>query len=376
MASVRKRSWTTAKGEQKSAWVADYFDQHKKRHIETFPTQKAAKAWLVEAQGEVSRGIHTPERNSITLAEAAELWLERGKAEGLERSTLRSYEGVVRLYVASGDIARVKLAQLSTPLLEAWRDRLVEKLSRQLARQVLFVVKSIISEAQRRGLVAQNVALPVRVDLKKRDRKKLDIGHGIPSKAEFQKMRVACSARHLPFLITAAFAGLRSSELRGLTWDGVDFVNKTITVRQRADEWGERGMPKSHAGQRTVPMSPTVLNTLREWRLVCPKGELGLVFPTSTGTVQRLQNINHRFWRPLQRQAGLVDESGEPLFDLHALRHFCASLWIEQGFAPKWVQTKLGHSSIQITYDRYGHLFDNGEDDQAKLARAEIGLVA
>src|SRR6516164_4144445 len=81
MATVRKRTWTTAKGEQRSAWVADYFDQNHKRHEKAFPTKKAAKAWLVKAQGEVSRGIHTPERNSITLAEAAARWLERGQAE-------------------------------------------------------------------------------------------------------------------------------------------------------------------------------------------------------------------------------------------------------------------------------------------------------
>src|SRR6516165_11237068 len=83
VATVRKRNWTTAKGEERSAWVADYFDQHRKRHEKTFPTQKAAKAWLVEAQGEVARGIHTPERSSVTLAEAAQMWLERGVVEGL-----------------------------------------------------------------------------------------------------------------------------------------------------------------------------------------------------------------------------------------------------------------------------------------------------
>jgi hypothetical protein len=93
MATVRKRTWKTAAGEPRSAWVADYFDQHRKRHIETFSTQKAAKAWLVEAQGEVSRGVHTPERSSITFAEAAALWLERARGEKLERSSLRSYEG-------------------------------------------------------------------------------------------------------------------------------------------------------------------------------------------------------------------------------------------------------------------------------------------
>jgi len=80
----------------------------------------------------------------------------------------------------------------------------------------------------------------------------------------------------------------------------------------------------------------------------------------------------------LQRQVGLVDETGEPLFDFHALRHFPASLWIEAGFTPKRLQDLLGHSSIQMTFDRYGHLFPSVEDDHAKFARIEreIGSVA
>jgi hypothetical protein len=82
-----------------------------------------------------------------------------------------------------------------------------------------------------------------------------------------------------------------------------------------ADEWGNIGIPKSHGGQRTVPLSPIVLNTLKEWKLACPKTALDLVFPNGAGNVERPQNLTNRFWRPLQRKAGLVDESGEPLFD-------------------------------------------------------------
>jgi integrase len=86
-----------------------------------------------------------------------------------------------------------------------------------------------------------------------------------------------------PFIVTAIFTGMRSSEVRGLTWSAMDFTNKTITVRQRADEWGSMGQPKSHAGQRVIPMSPSVINTLKEWKLVCPKGPLNLAFRTRWG---------------------------------------------------------------------------------------------
>jgi hypothetical protein len=71
MATVRKRVRRGADGEQKITWVANYHDQHKKRHLKSFPTRKAANAWLVETLGEVTRGVHTPERQSINVYEAA-----------------------------------------------------------------------------------------------------------------------------------------------------------------------------------------------------------------------------------------------------------------------------------------------------------------
>jgi integrase len=241
-------------------------------------------------------------------------------------------------------------------------------------------LKSILSEAQRRGLVAQNAALPVKVDTKRRNVKKLEVGRDIPGKADVQRLLAMLTearwARHRPLIVTAVFTGMRASELRGLPWSAVDFERRTITVRQRADEWGTIGMPKSAAGQREIPMSPTVLNTLREWQLDCPNGELDLVFPNTVGGVQPLSNIADRIWRPLQRKAGLVDAEGDPLFNFHTLRHFAASLWIELGFTPKRLQSMLGHSSVQMTFDRYGHLFASPEDDHAKFARGEIGLVA
>jgi integrase len=328
MATFRKRVRIAANGEEKVAWVADYHDQHKKRHLKTFSTRKAAAAWLVETQGEVTRGTHTPERASVNVWEAAQLWLERGKVEELERGTMRNYDQIVRLHIAP-TLGAAKLAQLSTPMLESWRDRLVARCSRTRARKVLGILKAILSEAQRRGLVGQNAALPVKVDAKRRDMKKLAVGRDIPGKEDIQRLLVTVTnhpwARHRPLFITAVFTGMRASELRGLPWSAIDFAKRTITVRQRADEWGTIGMPKSAAGQREIPMSPTVLNTLREWKLgPCPKGELDLVFPNTLGRVQPLTNITHRVWHPLQKAAGLVNEAGEPLFNFHALRHFAA----------------------------------------------------
>ena len=120
------------------------------------------------------------------------------------------------------------------------------------------------------------------------------------------------------FFATAALAGLRASELRGLRWQDVDFTTATITVRQRADVWGTIDVPKSEAGERTVPVPPLVMNALKEWRLACPRRDTGrkdadgepikelhYVFPNGKGKVESHTNIVRRHWQPLQVAAGV-----------------------------------------------------------------------
>jgi integrase len=392
MATVRKRKWTNKNGEQ-TAWIADYFDQQGKRHIKTFDKRKDADAWLVTARGEVARGVHTPENASITVAEAAEIWMEKGTLEKLERSTLRQYRNHVDLHIKPSRIGNEKLARLSTPAIEAFRDDLLRKCSRPMARKVLASLKSVLGEAQRRGLVAQNAAQPVKVDVKKRDQRKLAVGRDIPSKEEVQTILRKAEGRWRPLLVTSIFTGMRASEMRGLTWDDVDFERKLVHVRQRANLWGEIGAPKSAAGDREIPMSPMVVSALREWRLACPRkpseeseGRLWFVFPNGNGNVENHANIANRGFYALQIRAGMVapdpkkkDGDGNPVmkpkYGLHALRHFFASWAIERGFSAKRLQALLGHSAIQMTFDRYGHLFPSPEDDHAKFVAGELAVV-
>jgi integrase len=393
MATVRKRSWKSG-GETKTAWVADYSDQDGTRRLKTFATKKAADAWLVAARSEVAKGIHTPESSSITVATAAEHWIERGEREKLEKSTLAKYRNHADLHITPL-LGSVKLARLSAPMVEAFKDSLLDNLSRPMARKVLGSLKAILSEAQRRGNVAQNVASAVQIRTRGRDDAKLQMGLDIPTKAEITAMLGAATGRWRPFLMTAVFTGMRSSELRGLTWDDVDFQLGVIHIRQRADQWGEIGAPKSEAGHRTIPMAPPVMNALKEWKLACPRlgkteeepGKLWLVFPNGQGKPESHSNIINRGLDPIQVKVGVVaphptskDEAGAPVmtarYGMHALRHFFASWAIERGFSPKRVQALMGHSSIQMTFDTYGHLFPNAEDDAAKFAAGALELVS
>ncbi|HUS95288.1 MAG TPA: tyrosine-type recombinase/integrase [Hyphomicrobiaceae bacterium] len=377
--AIRKRVWWNASGEQ-TAWVVDYKDQHGKRRLKTFKRKKEADAWWSGQAGyEVAQGIHTAASASPTVAEAADLWLDNSLAEGLERSTIDQRRRHIDLHI-NPLIGSVKLADLSAPRVNAFVDQLRDA-GRSLAmrRKVLSTLKTLVTFAQGRGLVAQNAARSVRIKTSARDEgREMRPGTQMPTKAELRAMIDNAPPRWRAFIVTAIFTGMRASELRGLRWEDVDLDAGVLTVRQRADPWGDMGAPKSKAGRRDIPLAPMAINALREWRLACPKakgGALDLAFPNGSGRVESHANIRNRVFGPLQVACGITGPDGKPKYGLHALRHAAASLFIEQGWTPKKVQTVIGHASIQMTFDLYGKLFVDTESDRKAMERLEAALL-
>jgi integrase len=139
-----------------------------------------------------------------------------------------------------------------------------------------------------------------------------------------------------------------------------------------------------------VPLPPIVVSALREWKLQCPKSELGLVCPSPRGSgIVGRDYIVRRGFGPVQIAAGVSFEvagaHGRPVKrpkypGLHSLRHFFASWCINRKvdggleLPPKIVQERLGHSTIAMTLDVYGHLFPS-DDDGEELAAAERALL-
>ncbi len=404
MASIRKRVWTSG-GDERTAWVVDYKDQEGKRRLKTFTKKKEADAYRDRIKPELRAGTHTPDSQSKLVGEAADLWLAYCKAEGLERSTIRQRRQHIELHIKPY-VGGVKLSELNGPMVRGFIDNLRDD-GRSLAmrRKVLTNFKTILSHAQGRGLVAQNVARDVKIKRDKREKAKaMDQGVAMPTKDELRTMLDNVSDRWRPLIVTAIFTGMRASELRGLSWEHVDLEDEVIRVRQRADAWGTIAAPKSAAGVRDIPLTPMGVNTLKEWRgrqrkewlarlekrpELRENGPPTLVFPNGNGNVENLANIFRRGFGPLQVECGITEgftiKKGrdgknesipKPKYGLHALRHAAASLFIEQGWTPKRVQTVIGHASIQMTYDLYGKLFKDPEDDRESMRRVEASVRA
>jgi integrase len=358
MATVRKRKLPSGL----IRWQASYVDGAGQRRAKLFDRKSDGEAWLVETSHDLVRGLHTPANVSPTVKEAGVLWIKRCNEKKLEPATIRSYQEHIGLHILPR-IGAKRLAELNAPSVNAFADRLREDgRSPEMVRRVVKSLGAIFREARRRGLSATDPTAGLDLHLPGRE----DPRPAVPTKAELQALIAGATGKWRPLVLTAIFAGLRASELRGLRWQDVDFDQRQINVAQRADIFRNIGRLKSKSAYRSIPCPSLVLNALKEWKLQCPKGDLGLVFPSGTGNVDSLSNIKYRGFEPLQRAAGVVDAEGAAKYGMHALRHACASLWIEQGMNPKRIQTLMGHATIKMTFDVYGHLFqDTGADQRA-----------
>ena len=384
MAKVIKRQWVTASGEQKEAWIVRYYKDGK-QHIETCRNKKEAEAARNRIGGEIDNRTHTPRSLSITVSEAADRWLAASAAAGLEATTVDFYKSHVAYHIKPM-IGGMKLADLTPATVGEFESKLAnDGRSPVMIGKVIVSLGSLLAEAISDGLLTRNVVSERsrskgrRKHVAKRLKAKVVAGENMPTPQEMAAIITAAKPRWRTLFITASLTGMRSSELRGLRWEDVDLKESTITVRQRADKNGTIGKPKTDAGARTISIGPKLCMALKEWKL--QSGGSELVFPSDVGRVLSLSSIIRLGLVPAVLRAGLKDKDGKARYTgMHDIRHFHASLCINPpsrgglGMTAKEVQERLGHSSIMMTMDVYGHLFPRSDDGGA-MAAAEAALL-
>ncbi|TBC78013.1 tyrosine-type recombinase/integrase [Rhizobium ruizarguesonis] len=395
--SVRKRTWTTSKGEERTAWTANYTDAAGKRHQKAFDLKKDAVAFEARAKTEVRDGVHVADSASVTIKAAGRFWIASGEGAGLERSTVNQRKNHLENHIVPliGDLL---LSKATLPIVRDFEDRLRrEGRSAAMTKKIITSLGSIFADANERGLATRNPVRDMRGSRKGRDRRaerrqkgRLEVGVDIPTREEIKALVGALSGHWRPMLIAVIFTGMRSSELRGLRWQDIDFKRAEVNVRQRVDQFRKVGPPKSEAGARTIPVPPLVVNSLKELKLK-QGNKSEFVFANPDGESRSHANVVTKGLQPAFLKAGVAidtgrtDKMGNPILKakytgLHALRHFYASWLINRkedgGLAlpAKMVQERLGHSSIVMTMDVYGHLFPRG-DDGKELADAASALL-
>jgi integrase len=186
---------------------------------------------------------------------------------------------------------------------------------------------------------------------------------------EVRRLLAAAEPEWRTLILTLVTTGMRIGELLALRWGDVDWHKRRVWVRRSVDRAGRFSEPKTRTSVRAIAAPPSLIASLREHLLRSRfSGEDDLVFPTTRGTPADYGNVTQRALKPALRRARL------PQVRLHDLRHTYASLLIAQGDHPKLISEQLGHASVQITLDRYGHLMDQSYGDASdRLEQALFG---
>lgn len=382
MATIRKRTLPSGK----AVYQVDYKDQFGKRRARQFERKKDADAYLVKARGEVANGTHRPEAGKVNVREAAEEFITycEGRNRRGERMTthcLATYRGHVNNHILNPDrgLGAVPLAHLTTARIAEFRDRIRGAgVSVPTTRKILATLHGILRRAVENDVLAINPATDIQVIGRRGEGSKKIVP---PSKEAMRLIMQAADDNFRTVLVVASATGLRAGELWALRWKHLDLVGGEVRVETRVDAYGEEDVTKTDAGMRTVPLGASVVTVLKAWKLRSKFSKADdLVFPNEKGGYTCHPNLVKRRFLPLfDKLAAKHQEDPDnnlpapPRFNWHGLRHFAVSCWIEAGLAPKTVQTFAGHSSLQVTMDRYGHLFKS-TDHAAAMDRIAAKL--
>jgi integrase len=394
MSAIRKRTWKNADGAVSTRWFVDIRDANGERQRQQFDSRKEADAFRITVENEIRAGTFRHDAAKFTVKDAALRFLAHceGRRQRGERMTRQNYNTMdghignyicrdpdrhkgkgrpVRLKSFDGGIGSIKLSQLTTRSVNEFRDTMRDAgITVVTTRKILSTLAQLLQHAIGQNMVGINVARGVKV-IGRRDEAARKI---VPPTKE--AMRALLSVADQDFRVKLAFAsatGVRAGELHALRWRHLDFAKSEVKIETRVDAYGEEDVTKTAAGMRTIPLSQPLILMLKEWKLRTKrKKDDDLVFPNKRGWYTGHDNMVKRKFQPLfvalaekhREDPARYPEAPTP-FNWHALRHFAISCWIEADLRPKTVQTFAGHSSLQVTMDRYGHLFKSDDHKKA-----------
>jgi integrase len=337
-----------------------------------FRTRSDAQRRLTEVLGEIDKGTYA-RPSSVTFEKFAKDWLAARRQ--IRGSTESGYESIInrQLVPRLGSIA---VAALRFDHIDAAVSGMIEdELSSKTIHNAVTLLRTILAgkkgpSAIRRGLAFQDPTLGLELP-------QLESRQIVPP-APDQVWALINAAKEVgglgyPLTYVGAFTGVRRNEALGLGFNDIEWFGNEIHVRHAISkrrgrdgahkwEW-HLGPPKSRKSVRRIAATESVMKLLADLKVRKPAS--AFIFPDDCNGFIDPDRFDAEIWKPIAERAGM------PGTRFHDLRHFFASQLIAQGETAAYVRDQMGHSSIKVTFDTYGHLFPGrGKEASDRYERA------
>ena len=337
-------------------WQARYRDRQGRLRSKTFSTKGEARRFLERTGASLQRGDWIdPRLGRTSFAVWAEEW-ERTTVD-LRPTTRDLYSYILRTYLLP-TFADVPMARITPLEVRAWLAGLMAGgTSAASAHRAFRLLRRIMNVAVQSEVIARSPCSGVKPPEVRRNEMRFCSPGQVADLAE------SIDPWHRCLVLTAAYTGLRWGELVGLKRKRIDLLHRDLTVTEQMTELnGELrfAAPKTDAGRRKVKLSPFLVQLLEDQLATRTQpGADGLVFTTKDGEPLRRGNFRRTYWLPAVARVGLDG------LRFHDLRHTAVALAIANGAHAKAIQARMGHSSVTITLDRYGHLLPSLDEQIA-----------
>lgn len=369
-------------------YLARHRDPSGKERSRAFRTLRDARAWLAEQDVAMASGSYIdPQAGKTRFGDVADDWL--GTVAHLKANSIAGYESVLGLVRGQAEprsgsllatFGAMPVAAIDTTAVRRFTaEMFADGYSYQTVKNTLTVFRAVLATAVESRLVAQNPAAGVRLDRAKakRARQTRQQDRVFLSAVQVHELAEAMPAPYGVLVRFASYTGLRAGEIVGLRVDDLDLDTARVHVRRSvAEVHGElvEDVPKS-GESRTVSLPRFIVRDMREY-LAATGIRDGHLFRSERGGPLRQSNFYRRLFKP----AVIALDSIPDALRFHDLRHSCAAILIAEGAHPKAICERLGHSSIEVTMDTYGHLYESADDALADAldgvhdaAVAEVG---